>query len=680
MSGNFVNGGDPVFSSGRLGNNHVQLTNYNYIHQKNCMRRPYSPIQAERSIMRDLLALQRSRSLRDPSTSPPSWKTNDRTGLECLMEQNPHHSMRRIRSPWLPPSSSSVVKPSTAEISNVEHNQNRMIRPMLGETVSSNHKPQAGKTRCKFAPQRCTQVLNIPPPKKMTRNRHAVRRVRQSMDSRRTRVHNESTSLEQYSMQHNYSSKGREEYDDDDGDEKMEGSEEATSNGCGILRNWSRIHHSGKTFLDKAGRSFACGISEPPIILTQRDTSVNAASDHSCGSIKSDSDVVPLLNDDTCGSQETGKHPFSNQDSYSGELGIFTNHDEHNNGSHKSLTQKYMPKTFKDVVGHNLIVQALTNAVQRKRVGLFYVFYGPQGTGKSSCARLFAKALNCVSLQLNRPCGACTSCVAYNLGKSRNIVEMSSPVGNFDFEKTLLASLSSQYMVFIIDDCDAFPFDFWHSISNIINRTRQHVVFILVSSSSSHDHLPHLITSRCQKFFFPKLKDTDIICKLQLIAFKEGLQIDMDAIKLIASRSDGSVRDAEMTLDQLSLIGQEISLNLVQELVSLCFFVNTLMHRTLNLLPQISLNLHLLYLIKTLQVGLVSNEKLIDLLDLALSANTVNTIKNLREIMEAGVEPIRLMSQLATIITDILAGSYILDQERLQRKFFRQSTCKCKEN
>ncbi|GER28463.1 replication factor C / DNA polymerase IIIgamma-tau subunit [Striga asiatica] len=126
--------------------------------------------------------------------------------------------------------------------------------------------------------------------------------------------------------------------------------------------------------------------------------------------------------------------------------------------------------------------------------------------------------------------------------------------------------------------------------------------------------------------------------RISWIASKEDLEIDKDALKLIASRSDGSLRDAEMTLEQLSLLGKRISLGLVQELV-----------------------------------GLISDEKLVDLLDLALSADTVNIVKNLRDIMESGVEPLTLMSQLATVITDILAGSYDFMKEGSRRKFFRHN-------
>lgn len=133
-------------------------------------------------------------------------------------------------------------------------------------------------------------------------------------------------------------------------------------------------------------------------------------------------------------------------------------------------------------------------------------------------------------------------------------------------DSRIASPLSSHYRVFIFDDCDTLPTDSWSGISKAIDRAPGHVVFVLVSSNL--DKLPHLIISRSQKFFFPKLKDSDIIQTLQWIATSECLEIDKDALKLIASRSDGSLRDAEMTLDQLSLLGQRITLSLVQELVS----------------------------------------------------------------------------------------------------------------
>ncbi|XP_047058661.1 protein STICHEL-like 3 [Lolium rigidum] len=457
------------------------------------------------------------------------------------------------------------------------------------------------------------------------------------------------------------------------GDHAPQGQEDSR-NVCGIPWNWSRLHHRGKSILDLAGRSLSCGLADPNNKASsaaapagRESEAAHLGGSHSLFPVKSerlasstssDSDALPLL-------VEAGAHTGIGAGSYSGELGIFSNRtssidssdllssarsaqNSHSHshptrgGRHQSLTQKFAPRTFKDVVGQSLVVQALSNAVLRRKIGLVYVFYGPHGTGKTSCARVFAKALNCRSAGHPRPCDACGSCVAHNVGKSRSVVEI-GPVGGVDMDgiadvldSVTLSPAPAHYRVFIFDDCDTLPADTWSVISKVIDRAPRRVVFVLVGPDLD---LPHMVLSRCQKFFFPKLKECDIVNTLQWISTSESLDVDRDAMRLIASRSDGSLRDAEMTLDQLSLLGQRISLSLVQELV-----------------------------------GLVSDDKLVDLLDLALSADTVNTVKTLRDITETGVEPLALMSQLATIITDILAGSYTFARERLRRKFFKRPT------
>uniref|UniRef100_A0A452ZMD3 Uncharacterized protein n=1 Tax=Aegilops tauschii subsp. strangulata TaxID=200361 RepID=A0A452ZMD3_AEGTS len=445
-------------------------------------------------------------------------------------------------------------------------------------------------------------------------------------------------------------------------------------NVCGIPWNWSRLHHRSKSILDMAGRSLSCGLSDPKSAAAAR-RSLAAASAASCGayadgsrshphfpvtarltsSTSSDSDSLPLLAE---GARNGGIRAISR--SFSGELGIFSNQSSEldsdlmsearsgqksrgsQRGRHRSLTQKYAPRTFKDVVGQSLVVQALSNAILKRKIGSVYVFYGPHGTGKTSCARVFAKALNCHSPEHPKPCDTCASCIAHNLGKSRSLVEI-GPVGNIDLDSivdildnVMLSPLPAHHRVFIVDDCNTLPPDTWSVISKVVERAPRRVVFVLISPNLD---LPHIIMSRCQKFFFPKLKECDIVNTLQWICTSDGLDVDRDALKLIASRSDGSLRDAEMTLDQLSLLGQRITMPLVQELA-----------------------------------GLVSDDKLVNLLDLALSADTANTVKALRDITETGVEPLSLMSQLATIITDILAGTYTFAQERIRRKFFKRPT------
>ncbi|KAG6420575.1 hypothetical protein SASPL_117109 [Salvia splendens] len=299
----------------------------------------------------------------------------------------------------------------------------------------------------------------------------------------------------------------------------------------------------------------------------------------SSSSTRSDAEALPLFLDPSGTRVRMDQAGWFHD--YSEELGIYANNmvkqeadcdlaseersrEQHrsrnqNNERHQNLTQKYMPITFGDLVGQNLVVQALSNAILKRKVGLLYLFYGPHGTGKTSCAHIFARALNCQSIEHPKPCGFCNSCIAQSNRKCRNVWEV-APVSSMELESIIgllsnvtsssSSQLRSQYKVFIFDECDTVSSECWSTILKVIDRAPRRVVFVLVCSSL--DALPHIIISRCQKFFFPKLKNADIIHTLQWIATKEDLDIDKDALKLIATRSGGSLRDAEMTLDRES--------------------------------------------------------------------------------------------------------------------------------
>ncbi|XP_006644660.2 protein STICHEL-like 4 [Oryza brachyantha] len=589
---------------------------------------------ASAALMRDLLALQRSRSLRDPSTRRSVESSKVAADPDADTEEDDAD---------LPPKSRRSASTTGA------------LKTLLDQLAENPQPKLARRPRRRFkrgAGRRAGTASKVP-------DRSAAAAAALSVNS----------SSQEAVCGNKYLFRDGE----DDHEELQQHVPQDSRNVCGIPWNWSRLHHRGKSILDMAGRSLACGLSDPKSAAGRKSEAAAAASrshfngSHSLFPVKSerlasstssDSDALPLLVEAAVSGTRNGGIGGS----YSGELGIFSNQtsemdsdllsegrsgqksrgSQHGRGRHRSLTQKFAPKTFKDVVGQSLVVQALSNAVLRRKIGLVYVFYGPHGTGKTSCARVFAKALNCHSPEHPRPCDSCSSCIAQNLGKSRSVMEI-GPVGNIDMDgivdvldNVMLSPAPSHYRVFIFDDCDTLPADTWSVISKVVDRAPRRLVFILVTPNLD---LPHIILSRCQKFFFPKLKECDIVNTLQWISTSESLDVDRDAMKLIASRSDGSLRDAEMTLDQLSLLGQRISLSLVQELV-----------------------------------GLVSDDKLVDLLDLALSADTVNTVKTLRDITETGVEPLALMSQLATIITDILAGSYTFTREKLRRKFFKRPT------
>ncbi|KAL1225945.1 Protein STICHEL-like 4 [Cardamine amara subsp. amara] len=604
--------------------NHIHLTNC--IHLKNHMHinnNKQSPVLTDRSLlMRDLIVLQRSRSLKDPSASLN------------LKEDHKEEGRRRRRSSLRISNSSPIVNFGTSKVTPSDEKIDRSSRKSyrvedLNEvysvaSVKSVSKDRVSKVNDEAIFKTLSDQLNEVGGDSddlvscNVRARGNVRKRRKfKRAGRAVNVRDNGGNESDMSIASNSVPRGEEE----------DMSRAVPRNGCGIPFNWSRIHHRGKTFLDIAGRSLSCGMPDSK-------TDMRMLSDSS----SSDREALPLLVDSA--ENEEWVHD------YSGELGIFADDllknekdsdfgekcSRRNARRHQSFTQKYAPRTFHDLVGQNLVVQALSNAVVKRRVGLLYVFHGPNGTGKTSCARIFARALNCHSTEQSKPCGVCTSCVAYDNGKNRYIRELGH-VKSFDFQE--MRQQQKQHLVTIFNDCDTMSTNCWNMLSKTVDRAPRRVVFILVCSSL--DVLPHIIVSRCQKFFFPKLKDVDIINSLQKIASKEEIDIDKDALKLVASRSDGSLRDAEMTLEQLSLLGTRISVPLVQEMV-----------------------------------GLISDEKLVDLLDLALSADTVNTVKNVRIIMETGLEPLALMSQLATVITDILAGSFDFTKDQCKRKFFRR--------
>jgi signal recognition particle GTPase len=347
-----------------------------------------------------------------------------------------------------------------------------------------------------------------------------------------------------------------------------------TKNVCGIPWNWSRIHHRGKSFIEKR---LSCALADARVRdadgssqhfqgngsnLDRPSFRINTATESESESetlSDSESESLPLL------AEESGNDSYSEllSDSRSGKS---------NCRQSRSLTQKYMPKTFKDIVGQSLVTQALANAIARKKISSVYLFYGPHGTGKTSCARVFSKALNCQSAEQPKPCDMCNSCISHNLGKSQYIMEV-RPVDNSSKIKKVLKTLNynpNRYHVLIIDECNSLLSDMWSTITQLIDKEPNNVVFILISVSLD---LPHMVISRCQKFFFPKLKELEIVNALQWVSSSEGLEVDRDALRLIAARSDGSLRDAEMTLEQLSLLGQRISVSLVQELVGSFFLL-----------------------------------------------------------------------------------------------------------
>ncbi|XP_050237138.1 protein STICHEL [Mercurialis annua] len=297
----------------------------------------------------------------------------------------------------------------------------------------------------------------------------------------------------------------------------------------------------------------------------------------------------------------------------------------------RSLSQKYKPLFFNEVIGQNIVVQSLINAISRGRIAPVYFFQGPRGTGKTSTARIFASALNCTSSEETKPCGYCRECDDFISGKVRDLWEVDGTnKKGIDKIRHLLKKVSqwpptgsSRYKVFLIDECHLLPSKMWLAFLKFLEEPPQRVVFIFVTTDP--DNVPRTVQSRCQKYLFNKIKEGDIIARLRKISTEENLDVELDALDLIALNADGSLRDAETMLDQLSLLGKSITTSLVNELV-----------------------------------GVVPDEKLLELLELSMSSDTAETVRRARDLMDSGVDPMVLMSQLASLIMDIIAGTYVV--------------------
>ncbi|KAJ0574206.1 putative DNA-directed DNA polymerase [Helianthus annuus] len=305
------------------------------------------------------------------------------------------------------------------------------------------------------------------------------------------------------------------------------------------------------------------------------------------------------------------------------------------------FSYKYKPMFFEDIVDQNVVVLSLVNSIIRGRIAPIYLFQGPRGTGKTSTARVFAAALNCLATGDVKPCGVCTECAGYISGKSRVITEMDGSNKNgidkvrFLLKKLQMGSTSTfiRHDVYVIDECHLLPSKLWLAFQKFLEEPPSGIVFIFITTDL--DNVPRSVLSRCQKYLFNKIKDGDIVNKLRKISEEENLDVESDALDLIALNVEGSLRDAETMLDQLSLLGKRITTDLVNELV-----------------------------------GVVSDEKLLKLLELAMSSNTAETVKRARELMDLGVDPMVLMSQMATLIMDIIAGTYQVVEAGYGDSFF----------
>ena len=232
---------------------------------------------------------------------------------------------------------------------------------------------------------------------------------------------------------------------------------------------------------------------------------------------------------------------------------------------YKVLYRKYRPSDFDNVVGQSYTVDMLRNAIISGKHAHAYIFTGPRGTGKTSCAKIFAKALNCENPINGNPCGECMSCS--NFYDNPDIIELDAASNNgVDQIRDLIDSVrlvpsSSKYKIYIIDEVHMLSTSAFNALLLTLEEPPEHVVFILATTDIQK--VPNSILSRCQRFDFKPISSIDIIDRLKLICKEESIKITDDALEEIAILSSGGMRDALGMLDQLSGEGNEISLDLV---------------------------------------------------------------------------------------------------------------------
>lgn len=291
--------------------------------------------------------------------------------------------------------------------------------------------------------------------------------------------------------------------------------------------------------------------------------------------------------------------------------------------AYKALYRTYRPSTFEEVAGQKHIVKTLKNALATNKIAHAYLFCGPRGTGKTSMAKLLAKALNCEE-GLGHQCNHCSNCLAVSDGSHPDVIEIDAASNNgVDevrdlIEKVKYSPIKGRYKVYIIDEVHMMTSGAFNALLKTLEEPPAHVVFIL-ATTEAHKVLPTIV-SRCQRYDFSKVDDEDIIKRLKEIFAKENITYEEDALKSITTLADGGVRDALSIADQvIAYSGSNISEKDVEDLF-----------------------------------GLASVEEKVDFLNNINEQNTKYVLEKMNKFIEAGVDIKRLTTDMLDILKDVI--------------------------
>ncbi len=232
--------------------------------------------------------------------------------------------------------------------------------------------------------------------------------------------------------------------------------------------------------------------------------------------------------------------------------------------SYEVLARKWRPQVFEDVIGQEHITQTLMNAIRTNRIAHAYLFSGSRGVGKTSVARIFAKAINCTEGEPGIPCNKCRSCLEITGGSSVDVQEIDGASNRgIDEIRELRDSIkympsSSRYRIYIIDEVHMLTLPAFNALLKTLEEPPEHVKFICATTETHK--VPITIISRCQRYDFKRIPLLRITAHLQTIAADEGIEIEPSGIAVIAREAEGSMRDAESLLDQvISFAGKKIT-------------------------------------------------------------------------------------------------------------------------
>ena len=233
-----------------------------------------------------------------------------------------------------------------------------------------------------------------------------------------------------------------------------------------------------------------------------------------------------------------------------------------------SLYRKYRPQKFADVSGQKAAIDVITNSIAKNRVGHAYLFSGSRGCGKTSVARIFAKALNCLNRENFEPCGKCKNCEAITNGENLDVIEIDGASNNGVDEvrelkvNVTLAPFNSKYKIYIIDEVHMLSIAAFNALLKTLEEPPEHVIFILATTEPLK--VPVTIRSRCQHIPFHSITPEDIFSRLEFVCKSENINFEAEALWEISRQADGALRDALSLLEQVIAAG-EVNLQNVEK-------------------------------------------------------------------------------------------------------------------